>query len=77
MIMCPITTWVCDGIKSENGMNFWLSHEQCVAIGELLGKLGFVNKDGENPLEVIQDKKAKELEQSIAENCPKCPECPE
>ena len=77
MIMCPITTWICDGIKFENGVTFSLSYKQCVAIGELLGKLGFVNEIGENPLELIQDKKAKELEQSITEQCRTCPECPE
>ena len=39
-----------------------MTHGQCVAIGKILGELGFVNKDGENPLEVIQELEAKKLE---------------
>lgn len=74
MTMCPITTWICDGIKFGNGITFALSYKQCVAIGKLLGELGFVNETGENPLDLIQDKNVEEPEQSIAEQCPECPE---
>ena len=72
MTMCPITTWICDGIKFGNGITFALSYKQCVAIGKLLGELGFVNEMGENPLELIQNKNVEEPEQ-----CPECSECPE
>ena len=72
MTMCPITTLICDGIKFENGITFALSYKQCVAIGKLLGELGFVNKMGENPLELIQNKNVEEPEQH-----PECSECPE
>ena len=72
MTMCPITTWICDGIKFENGITFTLSYKQCVAIGKLLGELGFVNEMGENPLELIQNKNVEESEQR-----PECSECPE
>ena len=70
MIMCPITTLICDGIKLENRVNISLSAQQCIAIGEVLGELGFVNDMGENPLDLIQDKNVEELEQSIAEQRP-------
>lgn len=72
MTMCPITTLICDGIKFENGIAFALSYKQCVAIGKLLGELGFVNEMGENPLELIQNKNVEESEQH-----PECSECPE
>ena len=75
--MCPITTWVCDGIKGiirHQGhiVPIELTPEQCIAIGQVLGKLGFVNEMGENPLELIQDRNVEEPEQG-----PKCLECPE
>lgn len=69
MIMCPFTTFVCDSIKFGNDITFAMTHEQCVAIGKVLGELGFVNEKGENPLELIQNKKVEEAKQ--------CPECPE
>lgn len=70
IIMCPITTWICDGIKLEKRVNISLSAQQCVAIGKILGELGFVNEMGENPLDLIQDRDVEELEQSIAAQCP-------
>lgn len=70
MVMCPITTLICDGIKLENRVNISLSAQQCVAIGKILGELGFVNEMGENPLELIQDRDVEELEQSIAAQRP-------
>ena len=75
--MCPITTWICDGIKFGKGITFALSYKQCIAIGKLLGELGFVNEMGENPLDLIQDREVEELEQSIAEQgiVEQCPEC--
>lgn len=60
MIMCPITTLVCDGIKFGNGITFAMSYKQCIAIGKLLGELGFVNERGENPLELIQNQNVEE-----------------
>lgn len=54
MIMCPITSWICEGIKHNSGINIGLSLEQCVAIGKVLGELGFVSEMGENPLDLIQ-----------------------
>ena len=70
MIMLPITSWICDGIKREEGVVINLSAQHCVAIGKVLGELGFVNERGENPLELIQDRDVEELEQSIAVQCP-------
>lgn len=70
MVMCPITTLICDGIKLENRVNISLSAQQCVAIGKILGELGFVNEMGENPLELIQELEAKNLESDIAAQCP-------
>ena len=70
MTMCPIITWICDGIKLEKRVNISLSAQQCIAIGKILGELGFVNEMGENPLDLIQDQNVEELEQSIAEQCP-------
>ena len=70
MIMCPVTTLICNGIKLENRVNITLSAQQCVAIGKILGELGFVNEMGENPLDLIQDRDVEELEQSIAEQRP-------
>ena len=69
MTMCPITTLMCDGIRFGNGITFNLSYKQRIAIGKLLGELGFVNERGENPLELIQNQNIEESEQ--------CPECPE
>ncbi len=69
MIMCPITSWICEGIKRNSGITISLSDEQCIAIGKILGELGFVNEKGENPLELIQNQNVEEPEQ--------CPECPE
>lgn len=69
MIMCPVTSWICEGIKRNSGINIGLSYEQCVAIGKILGEFGFVNEKGENPLELIQNKNVEEAKQ--------CPECPE
>ena len=70
MILCPITTFICDGIKFGKDITFAMTHEQCIAIGQVLGELGFVNVAGENPLDLIQDKNVEELEQSIAEQRP-------
>ena len=72
MIMCPITSWICDGIKRESYVNIGLTPEQCVAIGKVLGELGFVNEMGENPLDLIQNQNVEESDQ-----CPECPTCPE
>lgn len=69
MIMCTITTLICDGIKFGNGITFALSYKQCVTIGKVLGELGFINEIGENPLDLIQNKNVEESKQ--------CPECPE
>lgn len=70
MVMCQFTTFVCDGIKLGKGTTFAISYNQCVAIGKILGELGFVNEMGENPLDLIQDRDVEELEQSIAEQRP-------
>ena len=70
MILCPFTTFICDSIKFGNDITFAMTHRQCIAIGEVLGELGFVNDMGENPLDLIQDKNVEELEQSIAEQRP-------
>lgn len=70
MVMCPITAWVCDGIKRKSYVNISLTDEQCIAIGKVLGELGFVSEMGENPLDLIQDQNVEELEQSIAEQHP-------
>ena len=77
--MAPITTWICDGIKRKSYVNIGLTAQQCVAIGKILGKLGFVNEMGENPLDLIQNRDVEEPEQSIAEQgiVEQCPECPE
>ena len=69
MVMCPFTTFVCDSIKFGNDITFAMTHEQCVAIGKVLGEFGFVNEKGENPLDLIRNKKVEEAKQ--------CPECPE
>lgn len=63
MVMCPITTLICDAIKRKSGVNFVVSAQQCVAIGKILGELGFVNERGENPLDLIQDQNVEESEQ--------------
>lgn len=63
MIMCPITSWICEGIRRNSGITISLSGEQCVAIGKILGELGFVNEMGENPLELIQNQNVEESEQ--------------
>lgn len=75
MVMCPITSWICDAIKGINRhqgniISIELTPEQCIAIGQVLGELGFVNDMGENPLDLIQDKNVEELERSIAEQQP-------
>lgn len=71
LIMCPFTTFVCDGIKSGDDMTtFAMTYEQCVAIGKILGELGFVNIAGENPLKLIQELEAKKLKSDIAKQCP-------
>ena len=69
--MCPITSWICEGIKRNSGITISLSNEQCVAIGKILGELGFVNEMGENPLDLIQDR---DVESNMAKQCPECPE---
>lgn len=70
MIMCPFTTFVCDSIKSGKDITFAMTHRQCVAIGKILGELGFVNVSGENPLDLIQELEAKNLKSDIAEQRP-------
>lgn len=60
MVMCPITTLICDAIKRKSGMNFAVSARQCVAIGRVLGELGFVSEMGENPLDLIQKMESEE-----------------
>jgi hypothetical protein len=60
MVMCPITTLICDAIKRKSDTNFVVSAQQCVAIGKVLGELGFVNEKGENPLELIQKMESEE-----------------
>lgn len=65
MVMCPITTWICDAIKGiirhqERIIPIELTPEQSLAIGKVLGELGFVNEMGENPLDLIQDKNVEE-----------------
>ena len=70
MVMCPFTTFICDSIRFGNDITFAMTHEQCVAVGKILGELGFVDVKGENPLDLIQDKNVEELEQSIAEQRP-------
>ena len=71
MVMCPFTTFVCDGIEIEKDITtFAMTHEQCVAIGKILGELGFVNIAGQNPLELIQELEAKKLKSDIAKQCP-------
>lgn len=70
MIMCPITSWICHAIKQKSSVNVDLSTEQCKKIGKVLGELGFVNEMGENPLELIQELEAKDLESDIAAQCP-------
>lgn len=70
MIMCPITSWICEGIRRNSGINIGLSYEQCVAIGKMLGELGFINERGENPLELIRELEAKNSESDIAAQRP-------
>ena len=60
MVMLPITSWICDGIKRNKGVVINLSAQHCVAIGKILGELGFVNERGENPLELIQNQNVEE-----------------
>lgn len=68
--MLPVTRCICDAIKDEHDTSLYLTHEQCVTIGRILGELGFVNDIGENPLELIQALEAKDLESDIAAQCP-------
>jgi len=75
MIMCPITTWVCKAIKDMihhrgSVIPIKLTPEQSVAIGKILGELGFVDETGENPLALIQELEAKNLESDIATQRP-------
>lgn len=58
--MLPVTTWICDGIKRKSYVNIGLTPEQCVAIGRVLGELGFVSETGENPLDLIQKMESEE-----------------
>lgn len=60
IIMLPITAWICDGIKRKGYVNIGLTFEQCVAIGKVLGELGFISEMGENPLDLIQDQNFEE-----------------
>ena len=60
MAMCPITAWICDGIKRKSYVNIGLTPEQCVAIGKVLGELGFVSELGENPLDLIEKMESEE-----------------
>ena len=60
MVMCPLTAWICDGIKRKGYVNIGLTPEQCVAIGKVLGELGFVSEMGENPLDLIQKMESEE-----------------
>lgn len=88
--MLPFTRCICDAIKDDHDTSLYLTHEQCITIGRILGELGFVNDIGENPLELIQALETKDLEsdiaaqleqsideQGIVEQCPECSECPE
>lgn len=52
--MLPITSWICSSIERKSGVTISLSNEQCVAIGKVLGELGFVSEMGENPLDLIR-----------------------
>lgn len=57
--MVPITAWICSALKDmanheEHVINISLTPEQCVAIGKVLGELGFVSDTGENPLDFIR-----------------------
>lgn len=70
MVMYPFTTFVCDGIKSGKDITFAMTHRQCVAIGKILGELGFVNVSGENPLDLIQELEVKKLKSDITEQHP-------
>lgn len=70
MVMLPVTSWICDGIKRKSYVNISLTAQQCMDIGKVLGELGFINEMGENPLDLIQDQDVEELEQSIAEQRP-------
>lgn len=54
MVMLPITAWICDSIKCKGGVTIKLTEEQCVAVGKVLGELGFVSEMGENPLDLIR-----------------------
>ena len=67
MIMCPFTTFICDGIRFGKDITFAMTHDQCVAVGKILGELGFVNVAGENPLELIQELEAKKLKSDVTE----------
>jgi hypothetical protein len=49
---------VCSAIGK--GTTFAISYNQCVAIGKILGELGFVNERGENPLDLIQQIESEE-----------------
>ena len=70
MVMCPFTTFIYDGIRFGKDITFAMTYEQCVAVGKILGELGFVNVAGENPLELIQELEAKNLESDIAAQRP-------
>lgn len=59
MVMVPITAWICSAINGvanheEHVINISLTPEQCIAIGKVLGELGFVSDTGENPLDLIR-----------------------
>lgn len=60
MVMCPFTAWICDSIKHKRGATFAISAQQCIAIGRVLGELGFVSEMGENPLDLIQKMESEE-----------------
>lgn len=60
MVMCPLTRWICKGIKHKSGVSVALTNEQCVAIGKVLGELGFISEMGENPLDLIQKMESEE-----------------
>lgn len=59
-IMLPITAWICSAIKSKDSISICLSVQQCIAIGKVLGELGFVSELGENPLDLIQKMESEE-----------------
>lgn len=68
--MLPFTTFICDAIKFGKDITFAMSNRQCVAVGKILGELGFVNERGENPLELIQELEAKKLKSDITKQHP-------